>query len=420
MNMNFVKFSAFALMGAMVVSAGAETMDRPQGIKIGQRLTLRPYVALSCTYDTNVAQRKDGSEVTTWIINPGINLTYVDDNWDVTGNIWYRYHAYNRYVDSLNESSFGETLTVRWANSQPNERGWTLMLSESYSDVTCDDSLEHTDGRGLWRDRQTFQVTAALERRINERWHADINGSYYMLDYENSDEYGALYGWSRTVGGIEFGYAASKWTDFLIAANYQLYSQDNVCDRDDIVDSAARGGNPRSNSDGWSIMAGIATRATDRISYRLLTGWSRFDYAGLSTVDGWTYSASLNWKMTDNWNMMFLGSSYYQPSERNYGASLRVDTFSWGIAHSMVRGKLNVTFDLAYRHEQNEYSEYQENSYDEDIASARLGINYTLNRFLSIFGRAEYQTEDVSGNSQIGRDYDFDRWRATLGLRLTY
>ncbi len=46
-----MKGIAVALLVA-VASAQAEMMDRPEGIKIGQRLTLKPYVAFSATYDS--------------------------------------------------------------------------------------------------------------------------------------------------------------------------------------------------------------------------------------------------------------------------------------------------------------------------------------------------------------------------------
>ena len=45
MNKQFV-LSAVVAMAAF--AATAEVMDRPQGIKIGQRMTLRPYVSIPC------------------------------------------------------------------------------------------------------------------------------------------------------------------------------------------------------------------------------------------------------------------------------------------------------------------------------------------------------------------------------------
>jgi hypothetical protein len=86
----------------------------------------------------------------------------------------------------------------------------------------------------------------------------------------------------------------------------------------------------------------------------------------------------------------------------------------------MVRGKLNATLDLNYRREKHDYTVSRDYSYDDDIITARLGLNYTLNRFLQLFGRIEYQTLMCDGGNVRGHNYDYDRFRGTVGMRLTY
>jgi hypothetical protein len=117
--------------------------------------------------------------------------------------------------------------------------------------------------------------------------------------------------------------------------------------------------------------------------------------------------------------MSLLATSYYQPSEREYGSANRVDMVSWGIGHSMIRGKLRGTFDVAYRRETREYTAVGSWDTDEDIFSARLGLTYTINRFLAVYGRVEYQGCWFSND--VGYyDRDYDRLRGTIGFRLTY
>ena len=404
--------AAFAV-SALTLASAADVVDRPSGFKIGERMTIRPYVSLSYTYDSNVDSTKHSKAGSSWVVNPGLGADYQGDNWEISGRAWYRYHAYNHYSSQLNESSYGESLTFKWANSLPNEKGWSLLLSESFTQISQDDDMSENGGRGIGRDRKTFQVAGVLERRLNERWHVAADASYYMLDYDNSvKKYAPMYGWKRTTVGGEAGYMASKWTDIILAANYQWYSQDNIPNNVRYSDG----------SRGWTVMGGIATRATERISYRVLTGWSRFEYADgdAKDVDGWTYQVSGKWKISDTWNTMLLASSYYQPSEIEVMSAVRVDSISWGLAHSMVRGKLNATFDLAYRRETHEYSFYRDYNYDDDIITARFGLNYTLNRFLQLYGRVEYQTRMCDGGDVRGHAYDYDRFRGTVGLRLTY
>ena len=410
------KLSAFAtalVVSASVLTASADVVDRPTGFKIGERMTLRPYVSLSYTYDSNVDSAKHGKDGSTWVVNPGLGAEYKGENWEIAGRAWYRYHAYNRYSSQLNESSFGESLTFKWADSLPNERGWSVLLSESFTQIAQDDDMSNYSGRGLGRDRKTFQTAGIIERRINERLHAALEASYYLLDYDNDvKKYAPLYGWKRALVGGEVGYAASKWTDIILAANYGWYWQDNIPTNVRYSDE----------SRGWSVMGGIGTRATERIEYRILTGWSRFEYADgdAKDINGWTYQVSGKWKISDRWNMMLLAASYYQPDERETCAAIRVDSISWGLAHSMVRGKLNATFDLNYRRETHEYSFSRGYDYDDDIITARLGLNYTLNRFLQLYGRVEYQTDMCDGGNVRGHNYDYDRFRGTVGMRLTY
>ncbi|MBR5549686.1 MAG: outer membrane beta-barrel protein [Kiritimatiellae bacterium] len=410
------KFSAFAtamVVSASVLTVSADVVDRPSGFKIGERMTLRPYVSLSYTYDSNVDSAKHAKDGSTWVVNPGLGAEYKGDNWEIAGRAWYRYHAYNRYSNQLNESSFGENLSFKWADSLANEKGWSVLLTESFTQIAQDDDMSDHSGRGIGRDRKTFQAAGIIERRINEHLHAAIDASYYMLDYENNvKDYAPLYGWKRALAGGEIGYAASKWTDFLLAANYGWYWQDNVPNNVRYSDE----------SRGWTVMAGFGTRATEKIEYRILTGWSRFEYADgdADDIDGWTYQVSGKWKITDTWNMMLLAASYYQPSEREMCSAIRVDSISWGVAHSMIRGKLNATFDLNYRRETHEYSYTRGYDYDDDIITARLGLNYTLNRFLQIYGRLEYQTDMCDGGDVRGHNYDYDRFRGTVGMRLTY
>ncbi len=410
------KLSAFAttlVVSASVLTASADVIDRPNGFKIGERMTLRPYVSLSYTYDSNVDSAKHGKDGSTWVVNPGLGAEYKGENWEIAGRAWYRYHAYNRYSSQLNESSFGESLTFKWADSLPNERGWSVLLSESFTQIAQDDDMSNYSGRGLGRDRKTFQTAGIIERRINERLHAALEASYYLLDYDNDvKKYAPLYGWKRALVGGEVGYAASKWTDIILAANYGWYWQDNIPTNVRYSDE----------SRGWSVMGGIGTRATERIEYRILTGWSRFEYADgdAKDINGWTYQVSGKWKISDRWNMMLLAASYYQPDERETCAAIRVDSISWGLAHSMVRGKLNATLDLNYRREKHDYTVSRDYSYDDDIITARLGLNYTLNRFLQLFGRIEYQTLMCDGGDVRGHNYDYDRFRGTVGMRLTY
>jgi len=422
MNTRYTK-PMFALATAAACAAAfGEIMDRPQGFKIGQHMTLKPYVALAVAYDSNVDSRHDGSDDCFWTVNPGLNLEYKADLWELVANAYYQYNAYcqNSADNAYDYHGYGENLTFKWADSRRDENGWGLTLLESYRKTNPTDDMSTDNGCAYGGDRQEFQFGADVQRRFGKGMHADVNGSYYLLDYNNARNagYRGMYGWDRWTAGGELGWAPSKWTDILLAGGYQSYHQDNN------RSTGLRNQRLSQNSDGWTLMAGIGSYATERISYRVLGGWSRFAYGGShgSAKNGFTYTASADWKIGKTWETMFLASSYYQPSEREYGACQRVDTLSWGLAKSMVRGKLTSTFDIAYRRETHEYSYEDSYNYDLDILTCRLGLNYVLNRFVSLFGNVEWRTSAAGGTDRdrVEDYYDYNRFRATLGMRLTY
>ena len=129
--------------------ASAGFADREKGFKVGERMTIRPYVSLSITYDSNVDQQKDANDGSAWIINPGVGIEYLAENWKVEGSVWYDYHAYNEYSTQLDTSSYGERINIQWANSANNEPGWSLIIRESYQQISQDDDMTNHGGRGI-------------------------------------------------------------------------------------------------------------------------------------------------------------------------------------------------------------------------------------------------------------------------------
>ena len=408
-------FSVAAASTAAVATAGV--MDREKGLKIGERLTLLPSVSFSYTYDSNVDSSKHSRSGSQWSVNPGLHTIYLGDEWKLDFDIYYTYHAYSRYTSQLDSSTYGERLRFDWADSAPDEAGWRVLFSEKFDQISQDDDMSNHDGRGIGRDRKQLTVEGVIERRLNSRLHADVNASYYYLDYDNNvKKYAPMYGWKRTLVGGEAGYMASKWTDLLVAANYMWLNQDNDRNYGGHL-SEARGKHIGSKSDGWTVMGGVATRATEKLAYKLMGGYSRFEYGdGVKDLGGFVYQANADWQMdADNTlHMMLVAASYYQPSEREYGSAIKVYNVSYGLGKGFIRNKLRGTLDLSYRKETHEYSEFREDDYDVDVWTGRVGLSYVINRFLSVYARLEYQNQDADNR------YDYDRWRGTVGFMLSY
>lgn len=411
MNKRVLSMAATAGLAISAVAAGGSEADKPQGFRFfNQHLTIKPYVAVSYTYDSNfdTTHKAEGDSI--FCVNPGLEFIWLADRWSLAGTVWYRWNSYAKNNGNMGENSYGESLTYKWATSKSNEKGWSLVLGERYSYINQSDGLDTRSGRGIWRDRQNLDLSGVLERRFTERWHADLIGQYTWLDYKNdTGKYAPMYGWSEWAVGAEAGYAASAWTDLLIAGGYADYTQ-----------KSGHGYRNYSNdSHVWTVQGGLATRATEKISYKLLMGASWLDYGGVANADvGWTYSLSANWRILRQLQWSVLGSSYYQPSERTVGQAVKVYAISTGISYLTLGDKMTLTANVAWRHEQNVYADQYLGAgfdYDEDILSARLGADYTLNRWMSIF--ASFVWENEWCDTTV---YEYDRFRGTVGVRFHY
>ena len=419
MTKRFFEFAVVLMtVSALGRMADAEVLDRPLGIKVGERLTICPSVSMSLTYDSNVeANSGTGSgkkDDFLWTISPILALRYNAETWSANLSGFYNYRQYfDSSHQNYNHHNYGEEFRWNWSNSTGTEKGWSLILGESFQQITMADDMVLDGGQNYSGDSRQLQIAGAVQRRFNQYWHGDVNASYYWLDYDNDEtsRY-AYYGWDRILVGAEAGFAPSPWTDILVAGSYQYYNQDNA-------EGSSYG--ISDSSQGVSLQGGLGSYMTERISYRLLAGWSMFDYGkGASKANGFVYTASGNWKIGETWNTMLLASSYYQPSERQYSSQSRVDEVSWGIAKVMVRGKLRATFDVRYRHETNESAEDSDWDYSLDIWTGRLGADYTFCRFLSVFAYGEYQNSMNSEADKRNGAYDYDRWRVTAGFRVQY
>ncbi len=402
--------ATFSVVPALI--AGESVADKPQGFRFfNQHLTIKPYVALSYTYDSNIDTTHHAEGDSIFCVQPGADFEWKGERWALVGSLWYRRNAYCEYANEMGENSWGESLAYKWTTSKQDERGWSLILSEKYRYTDQSDALGSGDGRGIWRDREAVDASGVIQRRFTERLHAEVMGQYNWLDYKNdTGKYAPLYGWSEWSAGAQAGYAASKWTDLLVAGGYSHYTQ-----------KKGRGYRNYSNeSQVWTVQAGLGTHATEKITYRALMGASWLEYGGHSNADsGWTYSLDANWRVTRQLQVSALGKSYYQPSERTLGQAIKVYSLSGGLSYLTLGDKMTLTANVAWRYEDTCYNDRYlayGNDFDETILSFRLGADYVINRWMSIFAAFTWEEEWCEHNDA----YEYDRFRGTIGMRFHY
>jgi hypothetical protein len=396
---------------AFLVAAAFGTAGRaqePAGFRLNN-LTVSPYVNLEYNYDSNVDLDRHEYNDSYLTVNPGVDLTYTGNDWGLSGNAWYGYDKYLDYT-VLNEPRYGERLSFYTESA----KGWRLVLGESYMKSRSNDSVLD-GGRGIWRERDMFELSGALAYQVSEKTGVTLDGQYSDLNYKNDNEkYGHLYGWEEWSAGLELAHRLTEKSNLLLNGGYQEYHSNGAEQN-------------RSGSTGYSLMGGFGSRATERVSYRALTGVSWFDYGegdrGGPNLDGedsgpimgWTYSLDANWLISRKWAASVAGSSYFQPSETEQNQAMQVYTLSGGVTYRPFR-RLTLRGDLGYRREDDEFNRlgYHRQMTD-DIFSARFRADYQLQRYVSVYGALEYQ--DWKSDESL---HEYDRFLGTLGLKFRY
>ncbi len=381
----------------VLLSGGRALAQDTRGFKFNN-LNVSPYVNLEYKYDSNVNyDRKQEQDDSILRVNPGVDLSFQGDMWGLRGNAWYAYEWYKE-LDRLNSDSYGESLEVY----RESAKGWRFVLGQSYVRDTENDSLLDDGGRGLWREREQFEVTGALSYQFSEKTAATLSGMYSDLSYVNdSNQYEPLYGWKEWSMGLELARKLSEKSNVLLSGSYQQYTSDGATRVDD-------------SSTGYSLQAGFGSRATERIKYRALTGVSWFDYADGDLLTGWTYSLDASYIINKKWAASVAGSSFFQPSEREANQAVQTYTMSAGLTYKPMR-RLSTRYDVAYRREENQYDVSAAGAATDDRYSLRVRADYKLQRYVTLYGGLEYE-DQMSDDSES----EFDRYRASVGLNFRY
>lgn len=388
-----------SLLFTLILVCGVARAQGTGGFKFNN-LTVSPYVNLEYMYDSNVDSDRTEVDDEIFSVNPGVDLTYTGNDWGLSGGAWFG-HDYYRDYDELDKNRYGERVEFY----RESAKGWRFVLGQSFIRSRENDSIID-GGRGLWRDRDLFELNGALSYQLSEKTGVTLSGMYSDLNYRNNEnQYAPLYGWREWSAGLELARKLSEKSNLLLSGTYQQYESNGAA------------GGVDSSSTGYSLMAGFGSRATERISYRALTGAEWFDYANGDLLTGWKYSLDASWLISKKWAATVAGSSYYQPSETQMNQAMQVYAISAGVTYRPAR-KLTTRVDVAYRREEDEYQDAMAKGMGaatDDVFSVRARADYQLMRYVSVYGGLEYD-DRMSDNSA----YEYDQYRALLGLQFRY
>ena len=394
----------FCLIG-MMVPFSVNGQEYSPGIKLNG-LTLLPYVNIEMAYDSNIIF--DGTrkwDDLFYRVNPGVNLNYQGNEWGLIGNLWYAHSWYQEYTKK-DYDRWGERLSIY----RESVKGWKLVLSEGYTESDQNESWYYSDsGDGVWRSRRQLDFSAALTYAFNERFSAGLNVMYSDIWYANrTDNLGALFGWEQWGIGGEISHRLTERTRVLVTAAYHEYYTE------------AKDATFSRTSRNYSLMGGLMSELTERIRYRAVIGASLYEYGGESTATP-SYTLDASWVISKKLAVTVAGAGYFQPNERTGNQQKTVHTLSGGMTYRPLN-RLTLTLDGIYRGEDNQtigatagapvkWNDYSRNQY-----TIRARANYRLQKYVSVYGSAEYTLQESNRSTKD----DWDRFLLTVGLSLRY
>ena len=409
MKQNLIALSASAAVVAITAGfANAQaplSPDRQYGINIGQA-NISPYVHLGYFYDDNpdfVRKGEKGGKFGTskdydswgYNIRPGVDLKIPGNDVNLTGNAFYSMERYEKdFVEERNDWGESLALTINCP------RDLDFRLNQLYKFVH-----EEDDEAARWDDRQELGFGGSVHKGIGEKTDVTLRGSYKDLDYDSE----ALNDRSSYTVGAVLSRAVTEKMNAKVTGHYtgsESEKQDGTADT-------------------WTALVGVSSRATEKITYDLNVGYHL--YTGFGDDDDEStvaYDGSIHWAATDKFGLRLSGSSEFHPSEDEDDNSIRSYRAALSAHYRPVERWL-FTARLGYTDQ--DYTKPVKTGPNttmggvtglkrhDRLYSTSLGAAFALAKFASINGNFTYSFDDSSIEA-----YEYDRWRATLGLTLRY
>lgn len=405
-NLSMALAAVAAVPVGMAVAQGALSSERDYGINAG-RLNISPYVSAGVFYDDNpdfVRKGEKGGKFGTeeeydsfgYRIRPGVDLKLPGNDVNLTGNAFYSLERYEEdFMEDRDE--WGESLGF----SYNAPRDLDFKLNEHYRYVR-----EQDEDSVRWDDRYEMGVGGSVHKGIGEKTDVTVSGNYSELDYDSE----TLYDWHRYGVGAALSRAVTEKMNAKITGRYS----GSESDRQD------------GTADTWTGLIGVSSRATDKISYDLNVGFHQYTgFKGDNSKTTVAYSGDVKWAPTDKFNVSLNGSSEFHPSEDEALNSIRSYRVGLGASYRPVERWL-FTSRLSLR--QQDYTKPVKEGSGTLMSSGIIGRHRRDNYYTFSVGASFMLTKNASLNGNFIysfddstiSDYEYDRWRATLGITLRY
>ncbi len=366
------------------------------GITFGNNsFRLSPYFKTGYFYDSNPANAPDGNarkkESSGWNYTPGLDFAYTGNDW---GFSLGGYYSYDDYFEKIFKDEY--TFSERGQVYKKSDR-WRATFTETYwrtKDLGYDlaELGGGYSGAGL---RDNLNVAGALSWDATEK--SSLAGSVaYSKTWYDDDSYA---GYSSYAFTGEYDHQLTAKTMIILQAGF------TIDDRDERSDYSYQ----------YSFMAGLGSRLTEKVRYRLLVGLMYYEYADTTQVAP-SVSGSLTWQIDRKWALSWMANSSFQPSYADAYANGYQLTYatSLGVVYKptqRIQFRLDGVAQI-YKYEGDWGTAYDDYS---DSESIRGSVSWYANRYVSVYASARYYL-----NNSATPDSDYDSFRVDLGLTVRY
>lgn len=446
--------TAFAVAALPAFQALAD--EGPEGIRIGVA-RLSPFLNLSYLYDSNPNNANDGrkddfervdasiedadvkiEKSSGYTIQPGINLTLPGNNWKLVGSAYF---LLDHYMDGTEDDhkDWSESLTF----SGETDGGLRYKISEEIRKAQYSEDFKDNIGNSMeFRDLQklieelgdqdsdrTYQnYSFSLAKSLTEKSDIELSGTYSDTDYDDDSLFDSCsYG-----GTLGFTLKLTEKSDGFIRSSYIIHEED---ENDSTSDANRTHKNAYATSKSKSIrgLIGLRSRATEKVTYDVGVGVEHYkdfeDEMGDSDSEtGFYYDANITWKATPRLTISLVGDSSFQPaedvgsnSEQSSSIGLNANyrpferwKFSCGIAYRVEDYTRKLSEDEADNFYTDDKGKNAKDRKDDGIATFFRAV-YGICEYASVFGDVRYT--DISSSID---EYDYDRYRLSIGMALRY
>ncbi|MFP8878512.1 MAG: outer membrane beta-barrel protein [Myxococcota bacterium] len=227
-----------------------------------------------------------------------------------------------------------------------------------------------------------------------------IGADIQMYDYDDgSQQYR-----DRDVWGIsgQGGYSFSPGYSGFVRGVYN---------QRDFENPSISAGNPSQDSEGYKVVAGVASEITNLISGEVYVGYLDQDYDSgvFSDVDGVSFGLNLEWEVTKLTLVRATASRDVVDSTSPGDGGILYTIAGIGVEHELTP-KIDLTGDVSYYN-----GDYEDSSREDDGYRVSAGVDYRLSSMIHVDLVYSYDDRD---SNRAGQDYS--RNEVTLGVTLQH